>query len=558
MKKITSLITLFLIPFSFVAQWNPDITINTSVSDRLATNEQHITTAGGKTFITYDHFVNGIDYLYLQLLDQNGNKMYGDDGVLLGQNSTESITPYLFLQVDSQENCYVAYCFSLDETRLYKVGSNGQILLSDIIIAEGMVFSFELSENNELVFMTENHIKKYNSEGILTWDKDLSVLSELTTQTIISGEIKFDNEGSFYALMGISLPGFGNVGYTNYFLQKYNSDGEAVWTNLIPLIMDQTFMSYTPGMFLYPAKIEVVDSDALVTIPLWYSNLSCTIYGQRFSSSNGERMWNEDVLPMIEITDYFPTIQDHAKYYNEVTKELYITVTVAENNPEPNAPEKTSVIFQRIDVENGNRLNSNGGSVVIPLSAELPINTSIKMCNNEIVLDVLTREFDIVTSTGTNMISLYKISEMVDSWIEYTVKSTATRVGYGFFFSDLFNIDATGQAVVVFMDNRSSNPEEFYLFAQNAILCENTSDIDERKSFELSVYPNPVKDILNFDFEEQVSSIEVYSLDGKTMLQKDVENQNLKLDVSNWMRGVYIYSITSQKGIRSNGKFIKE
>lgn len=558
MKKITLIITLFLVPFSFVAQWNPDITVNTSVSGRLTNREKHVTTPSGKTFIAYGHFENGVDYLYLQLLDLDGNKMFGNDGVLLDQVSVDWTSNSLFIQVDDQENCYISSWYSINETRLYGVNNSGETILSEMVVSDEAIYAFELSENNNLVFMMESHLKKYTNEGILIWDKDLTEFPELAIQSILAGEIRFDNSGNFYALMGISMSGFGNAGYTNYFIQKFNTNGEPLWNNLIPVNLDQSFMTYSPGMFLYPAKIEVVDLDVLVTIPLWNSSSSCMLYGQRFASLNGQRLWNEDLLPMAEVTEYNSTICTHEKYYNETSKELYLSITVTENNPNPNAPKRNSVLFQRIDVQNGNRLNAISGSVIASLSEDLPISTTIEMCNDEIVLDVLTRLFNELTLTGTNTITLLKINESGDILSSIPIKTTPTRVMYGFSFSGLFNIDASGQAIVVFVDNRSPNPQEYNLFAQNARICINTSDIDEQRLVNTKVYPNPAQNILCFEFDNEVSRIEIISLDGKSMFQSEVEDEKMKLDVSNWTDGVYLYTVVSQKGNRSNGKFIKD
>lgn len=71
----------------------------------------------------------------------------------------------------------------------------------------------------------------------------------------------------------------------------------------------------------------------------------------------------------------------------------------------------------------------------------------------------------------------------------------------------------------------------------------------------ISVYPNPVKNILNFKTENNISKIEVYDIAERILSSNSVlEN---KIDLSNLKTGNYILKLYTEKGIM-NTKIIKE
>lgn len=71
----------------------------------------------------------------------------------------------------------------------------------------------------------------------------------------------------------------------------------------------------------------------------------------------------------------------------------------------------------------------------------------------------------------------------------------------------------------------------------------------------ISVYPNPVKNILNFKTEHNISKIEVYDIAGR-ILSSNLVSEN-KIDLNNLKTGNYILKLYTEKGIM-NSKIIKE
>ena len=71
---------------------------------------------------------------------------------------------------------------------------------------------------------------------------------------------------------------------------------------------------------------------------------------------------------------------------------------------------------------------------------------------------------------------------------------------------------------------------------------------------EILLFPNPVKDILNFS--EEVANIRIINLSGR--LIKEISHSRNSVDVSGLAKGIYIISTETKSKNRLNQKFIKE
>lgn len=74
---------------------------------------------------------------------------------------------------------------------------------------------------------------------------------------------------------------------------------------------------------------------------------------------------------------------------------------------------------------------------------------------------------------------------------------------------------------------------------------------------QFSFYPNPVKDILKIDFIQKANGIELFSEDGKKIM--NAENCiSGELNLSNVEKGIYYLKVTDADGSLSFEKVIKE
>lgn len=62
----------------------------------------------------------------------------------------------------------------------------------------------------------------------------------------------------------------------------------------------------------------------------------------------------------------------------------------------------------------------------------------------------------------------------------------------------------------------------------------------------VKVYPNPVTGILNLSNSENINSVKVFSILGQELLSKEVNAENVPIDLSNFTNGTYLIQVTSR------------
>jgi hypothetical protein len=79
------------------------------------------------------------------------------------------------------------------------------------------------------------------------------------------------------------------------------------------------------------------------------------------------------------------------------------------------------------------------------------------------------------------------------------------------------------------------------------------SSIDEVSKLNVVAFPNPATDVLNIKMNEEVASVVITALDGKTVASETSTSVN----ISGLNTGMYIYTITSVSGKVAKGNFVK-
>lgn len=75
----------------------------------------------------------------------------------------------------------------------------------------------------------------------------------------------------------------------------------------------------------------------------------------------------------------------------------------------------------------------------------------------------------------------------------------------------------------------------------------------------LSFYPNPVSNLLHLQFRKATSGLlQIFSIDGRMLRSREVEDSEMNLDLSNCAPGVYLIQLTTADGSRILDKFVKE
>jgi hypothetical protein len=80
---------------------------------------------------------------------------------------------------------------------------------------------------------------------------------------------------------------------------------------------------------------------------------------------------------------------------------------------------------------------------------------------------------------------------------------------------------------------------------------------NSKESIELAVFPNPSNSFINFNTTSlEASKIIAYDVTGKIVLTENFENGKVKLDVSNFIGGIYLYTVIDKNNqTLKSGKF---
>lgn len=128
------------------------------------------------------------------------------------------------------------------------------------------------------------------------------------------------------------------------------------------------------------------------------------------------------------------------------------------------------------------------------------------------------------------------------SWTEYSTQFTPS-------ISETIQV-TTGRAWV------NESPE--YHFDDFSISCDNCNSlsVDSINDFQFNIYPNPVKDVISFQSELPLESVEIFSLTGSKVLSQS--NNVEQVEVGNLAKGIYMLKASAADGKVATQKLIKD
>jgi len=217
------------------AQWNPNTSVNLLISGLPTADMQSVSTSDGKTWIAFYHENSGNYDMRAQLIDANGFKLLGADGVLVS-NATSGSATYVFnVCVDASNNLIIGFQHmglgSMNAV-VHKISQAGAQLwgASGIVLGPGMVpYPAALSNGEVIVAWNEEtsnttKLQKITTSGTTAWTTPISILvgTTSTTRCQLIGNLagKFT---AVYQAGGMS---------TTLYAQHFNNNGTAVYSPL--------------------------------------------------------------------------------------------------------------------------------------------------------------------------------------------------------------------------------------------------------------------------------------------------------------------------------------
>ena len=535
MKTNLLMLLIVLSSISF-SQWTNDYSVNTLVSDVITSDITSIGTSDGKTYVIFYDDSSGQYVLKAQLLDVNGNKLFGNEGIIVNDTAPMgSFTMNRSENIDAENNLFIVFTDSGSDSAnayLHKISPTGEQLFSEqgIIVGE-QGYSVDVMPVSDGVFVFwMDKMMKYDNEGIPVWaePKNLPVLQE--GNTVYPAEFVVLNDGSF--ILGLH-DNFGIV-ESNIWAQKFSAEGEPQWDNPIQ-ISDLTSMHnrsnymLTDGENAYYSYFGVTANDTFEgylqkinadgTLP-WGINGSAVSTNSEFN-----KMYNSAVI----IGDNVWTAS---------------TFTDFVQGPQ-------GLFVQKFNKNTGERLLGDSAKEIFALSIDNPKSLAGHLQAFEDKPLILFRdELDFGNQNKLGVTYLNENGEFV--WDDQFKYLAAFDGSYK--YQTYLTNNVSNQSIIVWTEDRSAGSK---VYAQNFLLSDHMSIDDLDGIGEISVYPNPVKDILNISSKKKIKEISVFNIAGQKVLNS-INVKNGQLNVSSLSSGVYVFQVKMENGKVETFKIIKK
>ena len=240
MKALFYSLAMFLFACSTKAQWNSNTDINLDIAEMAVADLQTAHTSDGKTWIAY-YQPNGTgNYdMRAQLLDANGNKLLGANGLLVSNQTSGTATFVFNVCVDPNDNLIIGYQYQIAGNMsavVTKVTPQGALPWGNGVVLGNGLAPYPASNAAGDVFVTwdnnnpsTSYIQKVSNTGSAMWTTPAAV--NVGSSNTTRGQIVTHPNGDFtlvFQKRGVAI-------YTTLYAQRYNSDGVALWPAALQL-----------------------------------------------------------------------------------------------------------------------------------------------------------------------------------------------------------------------------------------------------------------------------------------------------------------------------------
>ncbi|MET0394129.1 MAG: T9SS type A sorting domain-containing protein [Chitinophagaceae bacterium] len=242
MRKLYLFLSLFFTTFFATAQWNTNIAVNLDVAEMTVADMQTAFTSDGKTWIAFYNAVTGGYVMRAQLLDINGRKLLGPNGVVVNSKPSGTATYVFNVALDAAGNLIIA---SQDQRNgsssnvavVHKVAQDGTLLwgADGVVLGTGLSpYVAVLSTGETVAGWSESasntlNLQKIAIGGNLGWSSPVQVRVGSTRTS--RGQIVGGSGGTFTVVFQRAGVGIS----TTLFAQRYANNGTAMWSAPVQL-----------------------------------------------------------------------------------------------------------------------------------------------------------------------------------------------------------------------------------------------------------------------------------------------------------------------------------
>ncbi len=547
MKKYLIILISFIY-ISVNAQWNNNVSINTSVCVQPYDQQNPkmaIDTKGGVIIVWEDYRADATQTasdIFVQRLDASGYAKWTQNGVAVcthtaNQNSvatTESGTGgVLMVWTDYRNGNADIYIQKVDSMGNPLWTTNGVQITSNIyaqkdarVIADGsggaIIIWKDSSAGN-----WDIKAQKINSIGIIQWASGgVNICNAAYDQ--INARIDIDGTGGAIIVWQDKR---NTVDYDIY-AQRISGAGMVTWT------ANGIYICSTSGTQNNP-KIEPDGSGGAYIV--WQdkrSGVDYDIYAQRINSS-GIAQWATNGIVVCNAAGDQTSID--FKYTGLNT--IIIVWKDARNT-------------SYFDIY-GQKINANG-TIGWVANGVLVSGAAYNQVSPNIITDGLGGAIVAYKDSSTTdwNINSSKITSTGNiAWSQIVCNAIGTQ-------SQPKNMpDGAGGSIFVWQDKRNGTDRDIYaqkIFSNGTLTA--IVDYQNNKSIELKLWPNPVENYLNIQIKNNITStfnqIEIFDIIGNKVIEQVHYSNTFSIDVASLQRGSYFIKVYSDKNLISIQKII--
>lgn len=542
MKKLLILFIALSIFSVEKAQWNPVLDQNLLVA-KGGGSSFAATTSDGRTYVGYWKSVPApVNYeLWVQLLDKDGNKQFGAEGIKVSEQIPMST--YTVMErtvVDSSDNLYIGVTGTGGGNPgfVFKITPQGNsVWPNGISLGEGYLPTILPLPGGDIVVgyfpPTQKHAKvqRFNASGQSVWANPTEVISDDVNKNTVPADL-FKLTGDECEIIFHKQISFGTTSYL--FAQKLNlTNGTLLW---------DTAKQITTKSTAYNAKYSgAVDGNVVY-------------YGY----STGENMRFDGYLQRVNPDSSLPwgvfgvDFDTNQTYFE---KDMKIAFTPGSSyiwsiaNYSSSSQGENGEFVQKFDKDTGTRLFTDHAKQVFPVD-----NTSMFHFDGLQLVDdkpyfVVQKKIGTALNISLNAVLLNDNGDF--EWPQHYLPVATFPASKGY-ISVLKPIN--GQGVVVFQESKNTEGVPTGIYAQNLKLPNGTMGTHEtsNNNSNIRLYPNPAVDLIHIDGVKD-QDFRVYNTAGQ-LIKSGLMKQGT-IEVRDLVKGMYILKIKEKE---ESMKFIKK
>jgi hypothetical protein len=539
MKKITLLFILFLNSNTY-SQWTTNTALNTQAVSSNSDDIKSVDTSTGKTFVVFWKVVpSPANYeLRLQVLDADGNKLLGLDGILVSSTLPMSTSTAISkIAIDKEDNLYIGvtgtsnyygYGFKMNTNGVHLWNPNGVNLGSG-----NLVTILPLTTGEAIIAWLANGqtlMQKFDTSGNPIWN---------TNQQVSNGASGTKGPGDLFELSGgqfmLVFHVVSSSIYSTLYAQKYDASGNSLWTSPTQLSnKTTTYNSFYSG---------TQDGDVVY-------------YGYKASSSNRfdsflQRINPDGTLPWGINGMDFDVNQTNYEMDTKIAFSPGSQYIWSICNYTNTSQSQFGLYIQKFNKTTGARLLTDTAKVIYAIGSYNQNSGDLRLIGDQPLFLVKSGMDNGASPTTLNACLLNTIGDF--AWAGETKPMATFSANKGRIH---FNRPVNGKVVSVFIEQKTTGNSMIYAqsLSDNTILStENYSSANENIS-----YINPVQNELNILSKSIITEIQIYTFLG----QKISENFNVNslfynCTTQGWNSGIYIITLKTNSGIVKKIRIIK-